>query len=107
MCCQSGASKTGLAHLQARSQDGHSLSLVAANSRPQAGIPCSAADSSSTSSSPGQLDRTPRFKFLGAQSPQAAAAREKQVLSGHVLGAVGEGRAVLCCHVLCYAVLCT
>lgn len=104
LCCRPGASKAGLAHLQARSQDGHSLSLVAAHSRPQAGSASSTANSSSSGTE--QLARTPRFKFLGAQSPQAAATREQQVLSGHVLGAVGKGPALLAgVAVLCYVSL--
>lgn len=90
-CCLScagaaGAGKTGIAHLQARSQDGHSLSLVAAHSSVQAG------SQAGTDSSAQQVDSTHSLQFLGVQSPHRSPStpqQQQQQLSGQVLGAAG------------------
>lgn len=86
-----GECKTGVAHLQARTLDGHSLSLVVANSTLQS-------DGADVPSSSGERpDHTPKgtLRFLGVQSPHRLGSRTRQqLLSGQVLGAAGENAGV-------------
>lgn len=85
-----GACKTGVAQLQARSQDGHSLTLIAAHSRPKADSTHAETDGSASTSS-GQPPGKQGMRFLGVQSPSSSAnnSSQQQPLSGPVLGAAG------------------